>query len=93
MDTNKKVTPDGPIVGDVAAVIKDVLYGQIPIVVNLAVSVENDDVANTIVDAMAELVNALTEKAVSGGYAIRRNYEAWSREDLKERSMPFMPYG
>jgi hypothetical protein len=93
MDTNEKLTPDGPIVGDVAAVIEDVLYSQIPIVVAIGVYVEDEEIASAIVGAMAELVNLLTEKAEAGGYAIQRNYEAWSREDLKERSLPFMPYG
>jgi hypothetical protein len=93
MDTNEILTPDGPLVGDVAAVIRDVLYAQVPIVINVALLIDDDAVVDAIVDALAGIVNALTEKAEAGGYAVKRNYEAWSKEDLKERSMPFMPYG
>jgi hypothetical protein len=93
MDTNVKITPDGPIVGDVVAVINDVVYGQIPIVVEIATRVENDAVVDALVGAMADLVITLEKKAVAGEYAIKRNYEAWSKEDLRERDMPYMPYG
>ena len=88
MDTNEKLTPDGPIVGDVAAVIRDVLYAQVPIVVNVAMMIDDDAIVDAIVDALAEIVTALNEKALAGGYAIQRNYEAWSKEDLKEPVTP-----
>lgn len=93
MDNNEIVTPDGPIAGDVAAVIKDVLYAQIPIVIAIGMYVEDDEVASALVGALAEVVTAITEKAEAGGYTIKRNYEAWSKEDLLERDMAYMPYG
>ena len=93
MDNNEKVTPDGPIFGDVAAVITDVVYAQIPVVLAIGLLVDDEEVVKTLVGGLADVVNAVTDKAEAGGYTIKRNYEAWSKEDLLEREIPYMPYG